>query len=193
MIDLIFLFLFVYLDYKYFETIYHKYSYNFFTSSAIYHDNMVPVIGVRLKGLSNTNLLSRGVTSATRLADDMRISHDICQIIGLSLNYIMNSTVSRFNISTPYDAPCNEQNIQAVRYSFPIPNDVTVSANESSRSLQAIIPGGNTVDAYNISYRTVGRNTEQGTVENLIPIVNLRATCEHNIRTVVTEFIQSRD
>jgi hypothetical protein len=170
-------------------------SYNFFTSSAIYHDNIVPLLGVRVRGLSNTNLLSRGVTSGNRVAEDMRISHDMCQIVGLSLNYLMNSMVSRFNISTPYDAPCHEQNIQAVRYSFPIPNDVTVSATVSSRALRQNILGGNTVDAYNISYRTVGRNTEKGVVENVtpIPIVNLRATCEHNIRTVVTEFIQSRD
>ena len=172
-------------------------SYNFFTSSAIYHDNIVPLLGVRVRGLSNTNLLSRGVTSGNRVAEDMRISHDMCQIVGLSLNYLMNSMVSRFNISTPYDAPCHEQNIQAVRYSFPIPNDVTVSATVSSRALRQNILGGNTVDAYNISYRTVDvdRNTEKGVVENVtpIPITDLHTACENNIRTVVDEFILSRD
>lgn len=170
-------------------------SYNFFTDSAIYHDNIVPVVGIRLRGLSNTNLLARGATSATRIADDMRISHDMCQIVGLGLNYLMNTMVSRFNISTPYDAPCNEQNIQAVRYSFPIPNDVTVSATVASRALQENIPGGNTVDAYNISYSIVDRNTEKGVVENVtpIPITDLLTICENNIRTVVDEFILSRD
>jgi hypothetical protein len=170
-------------------------SYNFFTDSAIYHDNIVPVVGFRLRGLSNTNRIARGATSATRIADDMRISHDMCQIVGLSLNYLMNSMVSRFNISTPYDAPCHEQNIQAVRYSFPIPNDVTVSATVSSRALQENILGGNTVDAYTISYSIVDRNTEKGVVENVtpIPIMNLLTACENNIRTVVDEFILSRD
>jgi hypothetical protein len=114
--------------------------------------------------------------------------------------------MSKFAISTPYDAPCDLQNIQVARYSFPIPYDRHVSFqlteavsigiirgryryNRISRPVLQVNESENPgTDAYTIEYN------DEHAITNLTPLRRevLFETCGANIRACFDEFIRSR-
>jgi hypothetical protein len=180
-------------------------TYNLISDPAIYHDNLasIPLVNVPLPFLPSS--VSRVATTATRFTHDMRLAHDMCQIIGLSLTYVVSNMMSKFTISTPYDAPCDLQNIQVARYSFPIPYNRHVSFqltqavslgvrgryryNRLSRPVLQVNASENPgTDAYTIEY-----NAEHA-ITNLTPLRRdvLFETCGTNIRACFDEFIRSR-
>lgn len=189
-------------NFKIFE---YSNTYNLIADHALYHDNLasIPLINVPLPFLPNS--VSKVTTTATRFTGDMRLAHDMCQIIGLSLTYVLSNMMSQFTISTPYDAPCDLQNIQVARYSFPIPYNRHVSFeltqavslgvrgryryNRLSRPVLEVNTSENPgTDAYTIEYNA------ENAITNLIPLrrEDLFRTCETNIIACFDEFIRSR-
>ena len=61
-----------------------------------------------------------------RIKGDMRICHDLRHMIGMSSEYIIHHTPTKFYVKTGYDAPFDKQNIRMARYGFPIPKNLAV-------------------------------------------------------------------
>ena len=62
-----------------------------------------------------------------RVANDMRIGHDLLQMVGLSAQYVFFNTPTKFYVETGLPSPFDKQSIQSMRYNFPIPQNISVA------------------------------------------------------------------
>ena len=78
--------------------------------------------------------------------DDIRISHNLLQIIGLTADYLFSNTPTTFKTRTKYDLV---QNLETTRYSFRIPNSYNIEISSVETSMMEKIIG-----YYNLKFET---------------------------------------
>jgi hypothetical protein len=99
----------------YFKISHYKNVYNVFPSG-VYYDDYNPI---------------------TRLAKDVRINHDVSQMVGYAAQYVFYHTPTKLVVRTTI----GDQNLQAGHYSFPLPNKnlITPSYNNLSNTLTTTV------------------------------------------------------
>lgn len=88
-----------------FITFRYKNVYNYFSDSKIYYP---------------TDKLQ------DRIMSDMRIGHDLLQMVGTEAQYVFFNTPTNFYVKTGLPTPFDKQSIQSLRYNFPVPENVSV-------------------------------------------------------------------
>ena len=98
-----------------FEIYHYKNVYNVFPSG-LYHDDYNPI---------------------TRLTKDIRISHDLLQMVGYAAQYVFYHTPTKLVVRTTI----GDQSLQAGHYSFPLPNKnlITPSYSNLSKTLTTTV------------------------------------------------------
>lgn len=92
----------------YFKISHYKNVYNVFPSG-LYHDNYNPI---------------------TRLTKDIRINHDLLQMVGYAAQYVFYHTPTKLVVRTTI----GDQSLQAGHYSFPLPNKNLITPSYSNLS-----------------------------------------------------------
>jgi hypothetical protein len=67
---------------------------------------------------------TEGVVDRTK--NDMRIGHDLLQMVGSSAQYAFFHTPTKFYLKTNLPPPFDKQSFQVTRYNFPIPKTVSI-------------------------------------------------------------------
>lgn len=71
-----------------------------------------------------------------RLTGDMRVGHDLLQMVGLEAQYVFFNTPTKFYVETDLPFPFDKQSIQSMRYNFPIPPNISVIPEYTSTTVE---------------------------------------------------------